>query len=195
MKYDLDWLVKRVNAGEDINLIGFWGKAKGAQDEKVFSNFYPSHFEVELQNVPEGVVLNPDGKFTFNCNEQYFMYRKAVEFSDTASIVKILQDGLHPKEYKALGRDVSGFNAERWRRNGYTAMVDGLRYKFSQNDDLKAIILSSSDSVLVEAAPRDTTWGIGYSMSNENWTNPNLWRGKNLLGFALMEVRDELKQG
>jgi len=46
--------------------------------------------------------------------------------------------------------------------------------------------------VLVEASPYDKIWGIGMSVDNENIENPLTWKGLNLLGFALMEVRDEL---
>ena len=50
------------------------------------------------------------------------------------------------------------------------------------------------DAVLVEASPRDRIWGIGMGASNENATNPARWRGQNLLGFALMDVRYQLDQ-
>ena len=46
--------------------------------------------------------------------------------------------------------------------------------------------------MLVEASPVDRIWGIGMVASNEKAENPLLWRGQNLLGFALMEVRDKL---
>lgn len=57
---------------------------------------------------------------------------------------------------------------------------------------IKNILISTKDSILVEASPYDKIWGIGMSANNENIENPLLWRGLNLLGFALMEVRDEL---
>ena len=57
---------------------------------------------------------------------------------------------------------------------------------------IKNILICTKDSILVEASPYDKIWGIGMSANNENIENPLLWRGLNLLGFALMEVRDEL---
>ena len=45
--------------------------------------------------------------------------------------------------------------------------------------------------IIVEASPRDRIWGIGMGAKNENATNPTAWRGRNLLGFALMKVRDQ----
>jgi ribA/ribD-fused uncharacterized protein len=46
----------------------------------------------------------------------------------------------------------------------------------------------------VEASPVDPVWGIGLSQENEHCQNPLKWKGLNLLGFALMEVRDTLAQ-
>ncbi len=48
--------------------------------------------------------------------------------------------------------------------------------------------------MLGEASPVDNIWGIGMAKADENIYNPERWKGENLLGFALMEVRDELKQ-
>ena len=60
--------------------------------------------------------------------------------------------------------------------------------------DLKKFLLATGDSVLVEASSYDAIWGIKMVSNDENTTNPLKWRGSNLLGFALMEVRDELRR-
>ncbi len=44
---------------------------------------------------------------------------------------------------------------------------------------------------MVEASPYDHIWGIQLSVDVPEAQNPFGWRGENLLGFALMEVRDE----
>lgn len=46
--------------------------------------------------------------------------------------------------------------------------------------------------ILVEASPRNRIWGIGMGKANPDAENPMKWRGRNLLGFALTEVRDQL---
>ena len=53
---------------------------------------------------------------------------------------------------------------------------------------------STGDSVLVEASPYDNIWGIRLAASSPEAQDPMKWRGQNLLGFALMEVRDELRR-
>jgi predicted NAD-dependent protein-ADP-ribosyltransferase YbiA (DUF1768 family) len=47
--------------------------------------------------------------------------------------------------------------------------------------------------VLVEAGPYDTVWGIGLSAAQPEARRPSQWRGLNLLGFALMDVRRDLR--
>jgi ribA/ribD-fused uncharacterized protein len=71
-------------------------------------------------------------------------------------------------------------------------MVEVLTAKFSQHPGLKEFLLSTGDAILVEAAPRDRRWGIGMGENNPNIKDPKLWRGTNLLGKALMEVREKL---
>ncbi|MDR1069178.1 MAG: NADAR family protein, partial [Gracilibacteraceae bacterium] len=75
----------------------------------------------------------------------------------------------------------------------YSIVLSGNYYKFSQNKEMREYLLSTGNRVLVEASPMDTIWGIGFGKDNEKAYDPNAWRGKNLLGFALMEVRDEIR--
>jgi hypothetical protein len=55
-------------------------------------------------------------------------------------------------------------------------------------------LLATGERVLVEASPYDQIWGIGMAAGNADIENPLRWRGQNLLGFALMEIRDKLAQ-
>jgi ribA/ribD-fused uncharacterized protein len=65
--------------------------------------------------------------------------------------------------------------------------------KFGQNPDLRDYLRTTGDRVLVEASPRDRTWGIGMGAGNDLATSPEHWRGLNLLGFALMQARHQLR--
>jgi ribA/ribD-fused uncharacterized protein len=65
-------------------------------------------------------------------------------------------------------------------------------HKFSQHEVLKGYLKSTGSAVIVEASPTDAIWGIGLVQDAQGVENPHTWRGLNLLGFALMEVRDAL---
>ena len=64
---------------------------------------------------------------------------------------------------KRLGRQVKNFNDRGWRVNARRIVADGLYLKFTQNPSLKRELLSTSNLEMIEAAPRDRIWGIGYS--------------------------------
>ena len=46
----------------------------------------------------------------------------------------------------------------------------------------------------MEASPRDRVWGIGMGAKNPKATERGQWRGRNLLGDALMQVREEISK-
>jgi ribA/ribD-fused uncharacterized protein len=125
--------------------------------------------------------------------EQYMMAEKARLFGDTEIEEKIMNCN-NPNEIKGLGRKVRGFDEEIWNKVKYSIVVNGNYDKFMQNEKLKAYLLSTEDKILVEASPYDNVWGIQMSENDEDIKNPELWRGENLLGFALMEVRNEIKR-
>ena len=40
---------------------------------------------------------------------------------------------------------------------------------------------------------KDLNWACGWHLDDPGRMNISEWRGKNLLGFALMEVREQLR--
>ena len=98
-----------------------------------------------------------------------------------------------PSVHKVLGREITGFIEEKWNQHKYQFVLNANLAKFSQNPLLKDFILSTGSKILIEASPYDKIWEIGMSASDENVTNPSLWQGQNLLGIALMEVREILR--
>lgn len=124
--------------------------------------------------------------------EQYMMAQKALLFGDSEMCAKIMAAD-NPRDYKALGRLVRGFDPKVWDKRKFDIVCDGNRARFSQNPELAEFLLGTGESVLVEASPYDGVWGVKRSMDDPLIRNPNHWLGQNLLGFALMETRDGLK--
>ena len=146
----------------------------------IYSNWY----------VKSRLLTDPLSGSVFDSTEQAFMWSKAIFFRDLQSAISIaLQPD--PREVKALGRQIEGYNDKAWNcvRLGYMTYVNYL--KFSQNADLGKQLIETANRTLVEASPYDKIWGIGLSV--EEAAAGKTWNGQNLLGTALMDVRNMLK--
>lgn len=119
------------------------------------------------------------------------MAEKASLFKDEATRALILQAPT-PGAAKALGRQIRNFNEAVWVNNRFPIVVRTNREKFSQNPELGHFLKQTGSRILVEASPVDRIWGIGLAQDDERVFDPSLWEGLNLLGFALMQVRDEI---
>ncbi|MCT4591170.1 MAG: NADAR family protein [Carboxylicivirga sp.] len=180
MKYNIYKTIKEFQAGTKQKFLFFWGHQKqrnGEISQSCMSQWWPADFEIE------GV--------RYKSSEHFMMAEKARLFDDLATREKIIQSK-SPGEAKQLGRGVIGFKEDVWLQQRYEIVKCGNFEKFGQNKDLAAFLLSTKNRILVEASSVDTIWGIGLSKESEHCKNPLMWRGLNLLGFALMEVRDEL---
>lgn len=134
-----------------------------------------------------------DGR-VFNCMEQYMMLGKARLFGDAETGEKIMAAD-HPRQHKALGRKVTPFDDKVWRRERENIVLAGNRAKFTQNPDLLAVLLATKGTTLVEASPYDRIWGIGLGAKDPRAQDPAQWRGQNLLGKILTQLRGELLAG
>lgn len=157
-----------------MNFIGFHNPD---EEYGFFSNWYLSDFVVN------GI--------RFSSLEQYMMYQKAIRFHDKKMASQILSTA-NVAKIKQLGRQVSGYDENIWNGIRQIVVYEGLLAKFSQNDHLKRLLKETGNAILAECAVRDTIWGIGLSMNDPNRFDRNKWKGQNLLGFALMMVRDKL---
>lgn len=125
----------------------------------------------------------------YQCVEQEMMHQKALEFGDTVTAAKIMRAS-GPKQMKALGREVKGYEEGRWAQIRQGIVEKAIQAKFSQHEDLRQILLSTGERQLAEAASYDPIWGIGYS-ANVALLNRHSW-GQNLLGKSLVNVRNRL---
>ena len=129
----------------------------------------------------------------YNCGEQFMMAEKARVFGD-AALARILR-AASPREQKALGRRVRGFDEDQWNRVCRGIVYTGNLAKFSQNDGLLKKLLATGERTIVEASPTDRIWGIGLSQTDFRAQDPAQWQGTNWLGIALMQVRETLHPG
>lgn len=174
-------LLAAVRRGERVKYLFFWGHTPlpgGEIGKPCLSQWWPAPFTVEGQRYPTA--------------EHFMMAEKARLFGDEAARARVLAAS-HPKQAKQLGREVRGFDSDRWEAARFDIVVRGNLARFEQNPALREFLLGTGDRVLVEASPVDRIWGIGLAADDPRAENLEQWRGLNLLGFALMQVRERLK--
>jgi ribA/ribD-fused uncharacterized protein len=127
----------------------------------------------------------------FSHAEQFMMYCKAALFQDLETAEKILQSAT-PRQQKALGRQVRGFDEAIWSLFREGVVATGSYAKFTQSAELRELLLSTQGTTLVEASPRDRVWGIGLSEDDPRAGDRSTWRGLNLLGEILTRTREAI---
>ena len=140
-----------------------------------FSNFFPCQITV--------------GMHTFFCLEQAFQFMRAKTLHKPLIATKIyLSRDVH--YIKSLGRELG--SSDDWEARQFDVMFECLMKKFTQNIDLKKLLLGTGNLKLVEATP-DRLWGSGATLSS-NVIRRGGWPGINRQGEILMTVREELRR-
>ncbi len=142
----------------------------------MYSNWDNAHF------------IDPLNSLHFHNTEQAFMWYKAHFFQDkqTAQLISVETD---PKAVKGLGRRIDKYDDKAWSCVRFGMMVYVNYLKFSQNPYYMQALKLTENKTLVEASPSDCVWGVGLAEEDDLILNQKNWRGQNLLGKALMEVR------
>ncbi|KAL3112082.1 hypothetical protein niasHT_013149 [Heterodera trifolii] len=157
-----------------------------------FSNFFTIEFSVDNQ--------------LFRCSEQYYTWRKAMEFRRPRLAQQILRGELPPITMKSATdreayqwalqeTDPIPYNQSYWNRMRIEVMLTALRAKFGQNRMLKRMLMDTGHEAIFEASS-SLSWGIGTDIRDESGIREGLRRGfngENLLGQCLMTVRTELQ--
>lgn len=148
------------------------------EENGYLSNWYPSPFTLD------GVA--------FSSMEQYMMYRKAVCFGDdkVAAQILVTED---VAEIKTLGRLVSGYDESLWNGVRQIVVYEGAFSKVLAELRIRGTTEKTGNTVLAERAVKDRIWGIGLSMHDSDRLDRTKWQGQNLLGYALMMVREKLR--
>ncbi|WBF04145.1 hypothetical protein VL14_ORF200 [Staphylococcus phage vB_SauM_VL14] len=153
---------------ETKEYIMFWGK------EDIYSNFYP-------------ITFKHRGRI-FNNSEQAFMWRKAQYFKDWQIAGEIL-NAKNPNHAKSLGRKVRNFNEEQWNKIRYDIMVEVVKDKFMTTHLKREILDTDLRKDFVEASPYDKIWGVGLKANDPKILDESNWKGQNLLGKVMEDVR------
>ena len=176
-------LLAHIAQGHRPEYLLFWGHTPpkdGSTNKSCFSQWFEAPFTVEGEH--------------YATAEHFMMAGKARLFGDEEICAKILA-ARTPGDAKKLGRKIRGFDEGKWVEARFDIVTRGNIAKFSQNAAMGAFLLGTGDQVLVEASPVDALWGIGLAATDAEAQDPAQWRGLNLLGYALMVAREEIRQG
>ncbi|MBR5975613.1 MAG: NADAR family protein [Clostridiales bacterium] len=150
------------------------------EDNGCFCNWYPAEFDYAGRH--------------YLHSEQFMMYQKVMMFGQNALGDEIMRTA-DPEQCKILGREFfDGFDAALWKKTRFVVVKRGIRAKFAQNPSMMETLLATGNAILAECSPRDKDWGILLSTSDPEVQDITKWKGENLLGQVLMEVREELRE-
>lgn len=191
-RYDINWLIDKVNSGEKLKYVTFWKADEGCENN-YFGQWYAD----------KPIVIN--GR-EYATAEQYMMSEKALLFNDLEAYEKIMKD-TDPRNCKALGRTVKNFNGDLWDKCFREIIFHGNLAKMQSDIKILNALLETEDAVLIEASPTDDIYGAGMEKKNllnpdgtlkvlpQNWHKKNSTRqAENNLGFVLMGVRDLFRE-
>ena len=118
-----------------------------------FSNF--SLHSIEMDNTFWSTV------------EHYYQAQKFLGSPDE-KIIPVIHQACTPEEAAALGRCSTRQIRSDWEVAKTRIMREAVLKKFSTHSDIKEILLSTGDKLLVEDSPNDYFWGCGANKTGQN---------------------------
>lgn len=114
--------------------------------------------------------------------EHYYQAQKFVGTSD-AVIIPLIHNAETPELAAALGRDPTRQVRLDWEEVKTQVMREAVLKKFLTHTDIREILLTTDDKLIVENSATDYFWGCGADNT-----------GHNHLGKVLMSVREEIRK-
>lgn len=143
------------------------------------SNFYPCR------------LTDPTDGLNYSCSEQYYQAAKADCFQDHEAYKYIMKSN-NPAHMKVRAERIKNVDKAEWARIKRGILRRAVLLKFSQNPRLRRALYRTRGTI-VEASPGDSYWGVGRSLWDPRASEPKSWRGENVMGQILMEVREQLR--
>lgn len=161
-----------------------------------FSNFYKhEHFNFTVPESCGRAELIATGRSsTVACafSEKAIMLCKAAAMGDYASYDEIVHSS-SPAHTKKCGRRIRHWDQYKWNQIVVEVAVQSVLQKFCALPKLAKVLLNTGDRLIAEMSSTDTNWGTGLEMGHPDGSRPAYWKGKNILGYALIVTRAELR--
>ena len=169
---NLRWTTKGQRYFPERDATSFFG------EQSILSNFHKSVFT--------------DGKTKYTCVEQYYLQQKSLFFGDKISAQSIMKSE-HARRKKAISHRIKGVDESKWNKSARGVMQKACQRKFTQNADLREKLLKTKGD-LVEVNGRDCYFSCGLSLADPNILDKSTWRGENILGQILTQLRNDLNK-
>jgi len=149
----------------------------------VFSNLYSNRGERKKP------LLHFEGHAMPSAAHAFAWVRLRVSGLDEEAIQTIMLENPQAAAIKKamLEHAMTPVQLREWALVRYQVMLSTLSLKFGQNPHLSKVLLRTRDFHLVLNSSRDSLWGLGRACENGT-----VFRGLNLMGKALMQVRADL---
>lgn len=175
----------------------FYGHSESSGRTRCLSNFFEhAPFEFVVPAVCGAAALAAAGRpvrVPVAFTEKAIMLCKASVMGDWASYDRIIVAS-RPSEAKALGRSVSPFDQARWDSVVCEVARAVCVQKARALPEVRDLLLNSTgERAIAEMTKRDRHWGTGIDVGHPDASNPHKWSGTNILGWALMQARSELR--
>jgi hypothetical protein len=132
----------------------------------------------------------------YNSAQQAIAAEIAKAFNDEDNLQRIMI-AESPDEIDYKLSDVPGdsdANEPKWNDLTKQLLYDVNIAKFNQYPELASRLLNTKNAKLGAYVPDDNLIGIGISLDNIQSQNPINWTGQNLLGKALMDIREKIRK-
>lgn len=161
---------------------------KTSADKLVFGGIHSDFNELSnYYKLKEAIVVK---KYSYKTIEHGFQHIKAMHFKDYPCALRIL-GCTSPADAKKHGNDVKNFDVNTWNRLKKEVMLELLRKKFARTTELADVLVGTGDKTLVEAG-MSRSFAIGIPLHSPQIFNETAWKGDNLLGKCLVQIRNEL---
>jgi ribA/ribD-fused uncharacterized protein len=158
------------------------------EEEETFTVFFDPSDE-------EHGLLSPDTMLDIIYNDtKYSSATQAYEVERVTQLGRkdirpLLLRQRNPKMIRQLGGRVAGKLEDPKK-----LWISILKTLVKQHEEIKPVLLSTGNDILVYADPKDIVLGVGLGKEDEGITDRSEWKGENLLGLAWKVVREDLKE-
>lgn len=139
---------------------------------------------------PTKLIIN---NVKYRSINQYLQANKAKMFGDLTAY-KMIMNSTSAKLQTEIGSMVNGFTSSSWEPRMEKLLILASMYRFEQDQEARGALLETGDAIIVFATPHDRLLGTGMALDDAQITSIESWPGRNLLGYTLMQVRNDLKQ-